>query len=259
MPFYEEGRKGPGGFDEGIELMTAAVLSSPDFLYRAIAPAADGVAAGGSQELTAFELASRPVTQGEVLAFIREGGYRTASLWLSEGWETVRRDSWTMPLHWLERDDAFEVFTLRGVEPLDPTAPACHLSYFEADAIARFLGARLPTEHEWEHAAAPAPVTGNFVDRGLFHPHGAADAPDRPLQLFGDVWEWTASAYAPYPRFVPAAGALGEYNGKFMVSQLVLRGGSCLSPERHLRATYRNFFPPAARWQMSGVRLARWT
>jgi ergothioneine biosynthesis protein EgtB len=207
-----------------------------------------------------FELASRPISEDEVLAFISAGGYADPAHWLSEGWDAVRTHEWKAPLYWAMRaDGTWERYTARGVEPVDPSAPACHLSFFEADAIARFLGARLPTEAEWEVAAAGAPVGGNFVDGGVFHPTSPPRPGSGPQQLFGDVWEWTASAYAPYPRFRPLEGALGEYNGKFMINQLVLRGGSCFSPQAHLRATYRNFFPPQARWQMSGARLARWS
>ncbi len=210
--------------------------------------------------LEPFELASRPISEGEVLSFIEAGGYSDPTYWLSEGWDAVRSQEWRAPLYWAKRpDDTWERYTARGVEPVDPAAPACHLSFFEADAIARFLGARLPTEAEWELAAAGATVDGNFLDQGCLHPTASPSRGTGPQQLFGDVWEWTASAYAPYPRFRPLEGALGEYNGKFMVNQLVLRGGSCFSPRSHLRATYRNFFPPQARWQMSGARLARWS
>jgi len=208
--------------------------------------------------LEPFELASRPVSQGEVLEFIRAGGYSTSSLWLAEGWDFVRANELRAPLYWAEREGAWEVFTLRGVEPLDPDVPACHLSFFEADAIARFYECRIPTEAEWEIAATRRTIEGNFVESGAFHPASADPTTRGPQQLFGDVWEWTSSSYAPYPRYAPAAGALGEYNGKFMMNQMVLRGGSCLSPREHLRATYRNFFSAHARWQMTGVRFARW-
>jgi ergothioneine biosynthesis protein EgtB len=202
----------------------------------------------------AHALARRPVSNGEFRAFVDDGGYRTASLWLSDGWERVRAEGWGRPLYWdaaLERE-----FTLGGWRPLDPHAPVCHLSQYEADAFARWAGARLPTEFEWERAAATVPVAGNFAGSLRLHP--AAAAPRSGFaQLFGDVWEWTASAYAAYPGFREMAGALGEYNGKFMSGQQVLRGGSCASPASHLRASYRNFFPPSARWQFSGLRLAR--
>jgi len=216
--------------------------------------------------LTPFALASRPVTNSEYLEFIRDGGYENAAHWLSDGWATVQRETWTRPLYWSHSLE--EEFTLRGLIPLDPHAPVTHLSCYEADAFARWAGARLPTEFEWELAAAATavPVSGNFVESGHWHPIAAAHptlaSQDRTdpaplLQMFGDVWEWTQSAYSPYPGYRPASGALGEYNGKFMVNQLVLRGGSCATPRSHIRTTYRNFFNPAARWQFSGVRLAR--
>ncbi|HEU5323681.1 MAG TPA: ergothioneine biosynthesis protein EgtB, partial [Methylomirabilota bacterium] len=204
--------------------------------------------------LQPFRLADRLVTNGEYLEFVSTGGYRTAPLWLSEGWRTVQERGWQAPLYWERREDAWWTQTLSGLLPLDPHAPVVHVSYFEADAYARWHDVRLPTEHEWEHAAAAEPVRGNFQDTGLFHPLpiGAAEG----SQMFGDVWEWTQSAYAPYPGYRTAPGAVGEYNGKFMVNQMVLRGGSCVTPQSHIRASYRNFFPPDARWQFSGIRLA---
>jgi ergothioneine biosynthesis protein EgtB len=206
--------------------------------------------------LEAFELARRPVVTAEYREFIRAGGYRTPALWLSEGWDKVAGEGWTRPLYW---DESLERhFTLHGPRELAADAPVAHLSCFEADAFARWAGARLPTEAEWEVAASALPVRGNFAEAGRFVPMpGIESAAGVPLQMFGDVWEWTSSAYAPYPGFRPLAGALAEYNGKFMVNQLVLRGGSCLTPGSHVRASYRNFFPPAARWQCSGLRLAR--
>ncbi|MFQ5701174.1 MAG: ergothioneine biosynthesis protein EgtB [Acidobacteriota bacterium] len=205
-----------------------------------------------------FEIASRPVTNKEFLAFIEDGGYQRADLWLSDGWDAVRRESWQAPLYWRRRDGAWTQFTLSGeVEPC-PEEPACHVSYYEADAYARWAGARLPTEMEWEHVAAPLPLEGNFVETGLLHPApvGPASGSD-PQKMFGDVWEWTRSAYAPYPGYSPPAGTLGEYNGKFMCNQMVLRGGACVTPASHLRPTYRNFFYPDNRWQFGGIRLAR--
>lgn len=200
-----------------------------------------------------FRLATRPVCNAEVLAFIADGGYREPRLWLSDGFATVQREGWTAPLYWHVRDGAWLHYTLGGVREVDPAETACHLSYFEADAIARWAGARLPTEFEWEHAATSRPVAGNFADDDRLHPTAATG--DGLRQLYGDVWEWTQSAFAPYPGFRPADGALGEYNGKFMCGQLVLRGGSCFTPRDHIRASYRNFFAPAARWQMTGMRL----
>jgi ergothioneine biosynthesis protein EgtB len=205
--------------------------------------------------LQPFRLAHRLVTNGDFVEFIEAGGYRTAPLWLSEGWRTVQERGWMAPLYWERRDDAWWTQTLSGLLPLDRHAPVVHVSYFEADAYARWRGGRLPTEHEWEHVAADEPLRGNFQDSGLFHPLPAGDGTG-PTQLFGDVWEWTQSAYAPYPGYRPPPGAVGEYNGKFMVSQMVLRGGSCATPQSHIRASYRNFFPPDARWQFSGIRLA---
>jgi ergothioneine biosynthesis protein EgtB len=208
--------------------------------------------------LEPFELASRCVTAGEYAAFVDDGGYARPELWLSDGWAMVREQGLVAPLYWLRDGDAgWREHTLRGPEPLATEAPVCHVSFYEADAFARWAGARLPTEAEWETLAAGVPVTGNFVESRLFHP-SRADA-GAPAQIFGDAWEWTSSAYAPYPKFASFEGAFAEYNGKFMCNQMVLRGGSCLSPAAHVRATYRNFFPPPARWQMTGIRLARWS
>ena len=207
--------------------------------------------------IEAFELATRLVTSGEFLAFIDDGGYERPQLWLSDGWNTVQARSWRAPLYWHRRDGAWEALTLGGRRPLRADAPVCHVSFYEADAFARWAGARLPREAEWEVAATGAGTDGNFVENGWLHPTPAAADGAGLTQLFGDVWEWTQSAYAPYPGYQPPPGALGEYNGKFMCNQLVLRGGSCATPRAHVRATYRNFFPPDARWQFSGVRLAR--
>ena len=199
-------------------------------------------------------LASRPVSSAEYREFINDGGYRNPNLWMSEGWSRVQDEAWLHPLYW--DDDCNHEFTLGGMRAIDPDAPVSHLSYYEADAFARWAGARLPTEAEWEHAAATLPVRGNFVENDALHPQ-AGEADSGLQQMFGDVWEWTSSAYMPYPRFRTLPGALGEYNGKFMCGQWVLRGGSCASPGDHLRASYRNFFQPPARWQFSGLRLAK--
>ena len=197
-----------------------------------------------------FQLAARPVTVGEYLAFMEDRGYDRPELWLSDGWTARNAKGWTEPLYWAGGGFAF---TLRGIQHLDPAAPVCHISYYEADAYARWADARLPTEAEWEIAAGTRAVTGNFLDFDRFHP-----VPDNGSgQFFGDVWEWTASPYIAYPGYRAATGALGEYNGKFMCNQMVLRGGSCVTPAGHVRPTYRNFFPPDARWQFSGLRLAR--
>ena len=202
-------------------------------------------------------IANRCVTNAEFREFIDDGGYRNPALWLSEGWDIVLRERWSHPLYW---DDGLETaFTLGGRRAIEASAPVCHVSFFEADAFARWAGGRLPAEAEWEVRARALPVDGNFVDAGVLHPrpaHAQGD-PEQPLQMFGDVWEWTSSPYVGYPGYRPAAGALGEYNGKFMCGQWVLRGGSCATPAGHVRASYRNFFYPAARWQFSGIRLAR--
>jgi ergothioneine biosynthesis protein EgtB len=214
--------------------------------------------------LEPFALASRPTTNAEFLEFVEAGGYRRADLWLSLGWDRVQSERWEAPLYWRRDEGAgWQEFTLAGLLPLNLEAPVCHLSYFEADAFARWCGARLPTEAEWEVAAQMdssfrEDVDGNFVESRRLHPAPAGAGDSRRLsQMFGDVWEWTSSSYAPYPGYRPAEGALGEYNGKFMCNQYVLRGGSCVTPRSHLRPTYRNFFPPEARWQFTGVRLAR--
>jgi len=208
-----------------------------------------------------FELADRLVTNGEYLAFIQDGGYNQPQYWLSDGWNARATHHWTAPLYWeWTENDVWRVMTLAGLRELDPNEPVCHVSYYEADAYARWAGARLPSEAEWEVASEPIAIQGNFLEDERFHPRplGATAQADTPLaQLFGDVWEWTRSPYTPYPGFAPAAGALGEYNGKFMCNQMVLRGGSCATPQSHIRRTYRNFFPPEARWQFSGLRLAR--
>ncbi|MEP7300321.1 MAG: ergothioneine biosynthesis protein EgtB [Caldimonas sp.] len=207
-----------------------------------------------------FEIASRPATYGDFLAFIDDDGYTRPELWLSMGWDWVRAGRREAPLYWLRNGRRWLSHTLQGTVEIDPNTPVCHLSYFEADAFARWSGARLPSELEWEHAARSlrAPSVGNFADRGAFHPlPQTAPLGDEPVQMFGDVWEWTGSAYLPYPRYRPLEGTVGEYNGKFMCNQFVLRGGSCATPAGHVRASYRNFFPPDAQWQFSGVRLAR--
>ena len=206
-----------------------------------------------------FEIATHPVTHGDFLAFIEDGGYRRPELWLSAGWDLASARGWAAPLYWERRDDGWHTFTLHGMAPIEPNTPVCHVSFYEADAFARWAGSRLPTEFEWEVAAAHAPREGNFLESGALHPLALREPPQQGTiaQAFGDVWEWTRSDYAPYPGFRPAAGAVGEYNGKFMVNQYVLRGGSCATPRSHIRHTYRNFFPAEARWQFSGIRLAR--
>ncbi len=208
--------------------------------------------------LEPYALASRPVTHGEFAAFVDDGGYRRPELWLSAGWDAVATNGRDLPMYWRREGTTYSTFTLHGRAPIDPHTPMCHLSFHEADAYARWAGARLPTEAEWELAARDLPVEGNLLESGALHPMPLAEASAGvPAQVYGDVWEWTRSDYGPYPGYRPAEGAIGEYNGKFMSGQYVLRGGSCATPASHVRATYRNFFPPDARWQFSGLRLAR--
>lgn len=212
--------------------------------------------------LEGFQIASRLVTNGEYQAFIDDGGYRRGDLWLSAGWAAVQRERWHAPLYGIEQDGQRWLHTLAGPCRIGDGEPVCHVSYFEADAYARWAGARLASEAEWEVASEGLPLEGNFAESESFHPIQAchpenAAGPAAPRQMFGDVWEWTRSAYSPYPGYQPAPGALGEYNGKFMCNQFVLRGGSCATPASHIRPTYRNFFPPDARWQFTGIRLAK--
>lgn len=213
----------------------------------------------------AFSLGSRPVTNGEYIAFIEDNGYRRPEFWLSLGWMTVNDQGWNAPLYWTKRDNTWWNFTLSGFRPVAESEPVTHVSYFEADSYATWAGARLPTEFEWELAAMGCPIEGSFIEDEIFHPAAVASAgsPEKPArdlrlyQMFGDVWEWTRSAYSPYPAYRAAPGALGEYNGKFMCNQYVLRGGSCATSRTHIRRTYRNFFQPEKRWQFTGIRLAR--
>lgn len=209
--------------------------------------------------LSPFRMASRLVTNAEYLEFMTAGGYNKPELWLSDGWDYITANRWQAPMYWEKADwekaeEGWQVFTAGGMQHLNPDEPACHLSYYEADAYARWRGKRLPTEVEWEVAAATLPIKGNFAESNRFHPQVSEEGV--PSQMFGDVWEWTSSSYSAYPGYRQSAGALGEYNGKFMCNQFVLRGGSCATPQSHIRATYRNFFPPHSRWQFMGVRLA---
>jgi ergothioneine biosynthesis protein EgtB len=206
--------------------------------------------------LEPFRLASRPVSCGEYRAFVEDGGYLRPAHWLSDGWAAVQTQGWEGPLYWRLDGNDWRIFTLGGERPLDPAEPVCHVSFYEADAFARWAGKRLPTEAEWEVAAHDAPQDGNLLDSGALHPRAATGEAGGLRQMVGDVWEWTASAYAPYPGYRPASGALGEYNGKFMSGQMTLRGGCAATPADHVRTTYRNFFPPPARWAFAGLRLA---
>lgn len=201
-----------------------------------------------------YWLASRLVTNEEYLEFMQAGGYHNPEYWLAEGWATVQAEQWRSPLYWEQIEGDWWVMTLAGLRPLDESEPVCHVSFYEADAYARWADKRLPTEAEWEVAANHVELKGNFLESGRLHPTAATGSSH---QLFGDVWEWTQSAYLPYPGFHPASGAVGEYNGKFMCNQMVLRGGSCVTAQSHIRSSYRNFFPAAARWQFSGIRLAQ--
>ncbi len=220
--------------------------------------------------LEPYDISHRLITNSEFMEFVRDGGYDEPRHWLDDGWTRVQREHWKHPQYWRHHDDhGWQEFTLHGWRQLDPSTPACHISFFEADAFARWRGARLPTEAEWEHAAETVDVEGNFLENNRLHPAplregGDADADGRLQrdssdlqQMFGDVWEWTRSAHEPYPGYTPPEGAIGEYNGKFMNGCYVLRGGSCVTGESHIRRTYRNFFEPAARWQFMGIRLAR--
>ena len=211
--------------------------------------------------LNSFQISDRTVTNSEFLEFINDDGYQRAKLWLSDGWDTVKRESWNAPCYWRRDGEDWREFTLGGLRPLRADEPVTHISYFEADAYARWAGARLPTEAEWEIAANShvAGETGAVLEDATYHPRGMRESNQSsiPRRMVGDVWEWTASSYSAYPGYQPPAGALGEYNAKFMCNQMVLRGGSCATPRDHIRSTYRNFFAPAARWQFSGIRLAR--
>jgi ergothioneine biosynthesis protein EgtB len=209
--------------------------------------------------LDPFRLATHPVSCGDYRDFIADGGYCRPELWLSEGWAAVQQQDWQAPLYWRGEGSEWLIFTLNGERPIEPAEPVCHISFYEADAFARWAGKRLPTEAEWEIAARGVSIAGNLAENGYLHPcpdpePGGAEPALR--QMIGDVWEWSASPYVAYPRFRPVAGAVGEYNGKFMSNQMVLRGGAAVTPPGHIRITYRNFFPPAARWAFSGLRLA---
>lgn len=239
-------------FDEGVHWIGYA---GENFAY-------DNESPRHRQFLDSFQFSSQPVTCGEYLRFMEEDGYSRPELWLSAGWQAVQEEKWRAPLYWQKQNGQWSLFTLAGLRPLNLDEPVCHVSYFEASAFASWSDARLPTEAEWEVAAGDLKVQGNFADillaaNAAIHPSRTAAVDSRPSRMFGDVWEWTASPYMPYPGYRSADGALGEYNGKFMCNQFVLRGGSCATSREHIRPTYRNFFPPEARWQFSGFRLAR--
>lgn len=204
-----------------------------------------------------FQLANRLVTNAEYIEFIESGAYSDPKWWLDEGFSTIRDEGWKAPLYWQKKKGDWWLFTLSGMQKADPNEPVTHVSYFEADAYARWKGYRLPTEQEWEIASEPLQINGNFADSGYLHPAALQNAQEGPQQMFGDVWQWTQSSYSPYPGYKPLPGALGEYNGKFMCNQYVLRGGSCATSQSHFRKTYRNFFHSNERWQFTGIRLAR--
>ncbi len=266
LPIFREGAGAPSGLAAG----ALEWVGFPEGVYAAghDGPDASGPAGGvfifdneGPRHqvyLRAFELGSRPVTNEEYLGFIEDGGYERSDLWLSIGWSIVKAEGWRSPLYWDRRDGQWWQFTLGGERPLDLVAPVTHISHYEADAYARWAGLRLPTEFEWEVAATEQPVVGQFADSGDWHPTASDVIPGGLSQIYGGVWEWTSSAYLPYPGFYASDDAIGEYNGKFMSNQMVLRGGSVATPDAgHVRPSYRNFFPPESRWQFSGLRLAR--
>ncbi len=216
----------------------------------------DNEGPGHDQLIRPFRLANRLVTNGEWFQFMADRGYATSTLWLSDGWATVQREGWEAPLYWEKRNGQWYQMGLHGLQLADASRPVCHISYYEADAFARWAGKRLPTEFEWEVAAGDQLLEGNMLSREALRPEPAVNGAGGLQQMIGDVWEWTSSAYLPYPGFKPVAGAIGEYNGKFMCNQFVLKGGSCVTPEGHIRRTYRNFFYPHQRWQFTGLRLA---
>lgn len=255
-PSSDEGHQvaAPMGWQRFEEGVYTVGYQGPDFYFDNEGPI-------HRQFLSSFELATRPATNGDYLEFIQAGGYRDPRWWLSAGFATLQSQNWDSPLYWECIEGTWFERTLAGRKPLDLQAPVCHISYFEADAYARWAGGRLPTEAEWEVAAQGLDCQGHFAESLRFQPRVAADhsetAENALVQMFGDVWEWTCSSYSAYPGYTTAEGALGEYNGKFMCNQYVLRGGSCATPQSHIRPSYRNFFPTDARWQFSGVRLAR--
>ncbi len=256
LPPYREGGSGPESDSPGERVW----MSVPEGLEM-LGHSGDGFAYDNESPrhrvfLQGFRIASRPVTNAEFLEFVEAGGYEDPAPWLADGWACARDQSWEGPLYWSRRENGWHEFTLDGPRPLDHHAPVCHVSYYEAEAFASWAGVRLPTEGEWERVARDRPIEGNFVESGRLHPGPGPTAGDGPHQLYGDLWEWTRSPYVPYPGFEAPEGAVGEYNGKFMCNQQVLRGGSCVTPRSHIRPTYRNFFYPHCRWQFAGLRLA---
>jgi ergothioneine biosynthesis protein EgtB len=257
MPLRPQAEKGPRSLHEAPMLRLTAV---PGGIYQ-IGHAGEGFAFDNEGPrhpvlLEDFQIASRPVTNAEYLDFMRDQGYERPELWLSDGWEAVCQQKWNAPLYWEQSDSVWFEFSFAGIREIDLAAPVCHVSYYEADAFARWSGARLPREEEWEVAVEQvgSAQNGAFLEDWRFTP---APSRNEGPQWFGNVWEWTSSPYVAYPGFAPAPGAIGEYNGKFMCNQFVLRGGSCATPQSHIRSTYRNFFPPHARWQFMGIRLAK--
>jgi ergothioneine biosynthesis protein EgtB len=258
-PSYRNELAGPAASRPPQSSWIAHAPDSPEVGWSAQRFAFDNERPRHRVHVDPFEICSRPVSCGHYRRFMADGGYSRPELWLSDGWDVREREGWNAPLYWQQGGGGWTLATLLGRRAVDPGDPVCHVSYYEADAFARWAGARLPLEEEWEIAASAQEVAGNFLDSGKLHPAADPDSDRKSLlQMFGDVWEWTASAYRPYPGYAPFPGALSEYNGKFMSGRMVLRGGSCVTPEGHVRPTYRNFFLPEARWQFSGIRLARW-
>ncbi len=257
-PLYPVYRSRPEAVRNGTEAAPARWLDFPGGIREMGCPgkafAFDNEQPRHKVFLRDYRLASRPVTNGEYLEFVAGGCYQRPELWLADGWSVIVERGWAAPLYWKKVDGEWHEMTLSGLRRLNPGEPVCHVSYYEADAYARWREARLPTEAEWETAASGTPIEGNFVESEIYHPRATAGAQDH--QWYGDVWEWTASSYSPYPGYRPVAGALGEYNGKFMANQYVLRGGCCATPVSHVRPTYRNFFYPPDRWPFTGIRLA---
>lgn len=243
---------GHGSWDPPVTNWTEHPGGMVDVGHQGTGFAFDNECPRHTELLSPFAIADRPVTCQEWVAFINDGGYRRPELWLSDGWAAIQNQGWDSPLYWTRVDAQWHIFTLGGSRPIHPNEPVCHISYYEADAYARWASARLPTEAEWEAVASQCALEGNFLDLDVLHPQPVSSS----SRLFGDVWQWTSSSYSPYPGFRPAPGAVGEYNGKFMINQQVLRGGCCATPAGHTRASYRNFFPPGARWPFTGVRLA---